>query len=346
MEKAKEYILNKAKEESSDVFPAKKSLRKLLRGLVLFVQLLSVFFFLGKYLVWEPVRPEGGVLCTVFARTALSIFYKPMIPAMWYCMAHLVDTEGWMLHHTLFTDTLVALIELLVGAWFLLTFAVSLPVLICYVYLPLILLVPLMAYGFLAEKLVSSEVSVVFRSSVRALSPELRAELDEKELEKERAKLTPKQLDELAVLDAVLKRLALFSLLIALVGAIELWPLYNGKSYGAILSGAFDSFSFSIDFWKLEWWTSFWPSKLPSIDMYGLVASLGCLGAEFVLSKFAIEWNASLILDVLDTLGKRGLIQDSKVSLWGGWHTRSKMSEFQNRWLLENCRTPEGGSLW
>jgi hypothetical protein len=239
----------------------------------------------------------------------------------------------------LFTDTLVALIELLVGAWFVLTFAVSLPVLVCYAYLPLILLIPLAAYAF-ASFMADREVLDAFLMSVDLHIPGIHIPGVS-----EKAKLTPAQLEELAVMDAVFKRLALFSLLIALVGAIELWPLYNGKSYGAILSGAFDSFSFSIDFWKLEWWTSFWPSKLPSMDMHALVASLGCLGAEFVLSKFAIEWNASLAVRVLDKLGDWELIQDSKVSLWGGWHTRSKISESQNRWQLENCRTPEGGSL-
>jgi hypothetical protein len=122
--------------------------KKIVRGNILFVQLLCACYFLGQYFIWTPrhEKPQGGVLCTVFARNTLAIFYKPLVPSMWYGAAHLLDNEGWMLHHTIFTDTLVALIEIIFAAWFVLAILPALPVLLCFIYLPLLLAIPLAVY--------------------------------------------------------------------------------------------------------------------------------------------------------------------------------------------------------
>jgi hypothetical protein len=129
--------------------------KKALRGAILYIQLLCACFFLGQYFMWSPQSktPQGGVLCTLFARSTLSIFYKPLVPTMWYGLAHLLDNQGWMLHHTVFTDTLVGLVQLIFGAWCVLAFVVALPVLVCYFYLVLPLVLPLATYTWVQREL-------------------------------------------------------------------------------------------------------------------------------------------------------------------------------------------------
>ena len=94
---------------------------------------------------------RGGALCRVFGRVTLAIFYKPLVPAMWYGVSHLLDDEGWMLHHNIFTDTLVAAVMALFSLWFAFAFAAALPVLVCFFYFPIALFVPVSAY-ILANK--------------------------------------------------------------------------------------------------------------------------------------------------------------------------------------------------
>jgi hypothetical protein len=112
------------------------------------------------------------MLCTVFARNTLAIFYKPLVPSMWYGAAHLLDNEGWMLHHTIFTDSLVALVELLFATWCVLTVGFALPVLLCFIYLPLLLAIPLGVYmyaqwGLLFEVAFVSETAGGVEKAVR-----------------------------------------------------------------------------------------------------------------------------------------------------------------------------------
>ena len=63
------------------------------RAFYLLVQLLTVMFSLGHYVLWSDVRPVGGFMCTIAARATLAVFYKPILPAMWYGFMHLLDDE-------------------------------------------------------------------------------------------------------------------------------------------------------------------------------------------------------------------------------------------------------------
>ena len=85
-----------------------KALTKQERSFYLLMQLLNALFSLGYYILFADVRPTGGFLCTVAARGTLAIFYKPILPAMWYGLMHLMDDEGWMLEHEIFNDTVIA----------------------------------------------------------------------------------------------------------------------------------------------------------------------------------------------------------------------------------------------
>jgi Leucine-rich repeat (LRR) protein len=125
------------------------------RALYLLVHLLAVCFALGQHLAWSTHQPNGsGFLCQVAARGTLAIFFKPILPSMWYGLAHMLDQEGWMLEHNLVTDTVVLLVWLLFACWFALAFAVSAPLVYgCFVYLGLMLAVPFLLYQWVNREL-------------------------------------------------------------------------------------------------------------------------------------------------------------------------------------------------
>ena len=97
---------------------------------------------MGWHLLWDPDRPRGDVLCTVFARGTWAIFYKPVVPSMWYLTSVLFDPEGYMLNHNGVTDTLMLMVGLMLSVWMVVATVASLPVLVCFFYIPLAAFVP------------------------------------------------------------------------------------------------------------------------------------------------------------------------------------------------------------
>jgi hypothetical protein len=304
---------------SNDSIVAKTACKKIVRGNLLFVQLLCACYFLGQYFIWTPAhkKPQGGVLCTVFARNALAIFYKPLMPSMWYGAAHLLDNEGWMLHHTIFTDTLVALIELIFAAWFVPTVTLALPVLLCFIYLPLLLAIPLGVYTYIQRALLFEVAFVSDAANDRAKRQQKKA--------KERIAVERGMTEEAVEQEAsrvlmIWKRLMLFFVFIALVVSIKLWPLYQGHRYSDVLNQALShELSWSFEFWTFDWWLGFgWPDlALP--DTLILSLSVGTLISEVAL-HFTIDFAYVLTFVKWVTRSDTG-------SLWGGWKpTRSGLS--------------------
>jgi hypothetical protein len=298
---------------------AKTTCKKIVRGNILFVQLLCACYFLGQYFIWTPAheKPQGGVLCTVFARNTLAIFYKPLVPSMWYGAAHLLDNEGWMLHHTIFTDTLVALVELIFAAWFVLTATIALPVLLCFIYLPLLLAIPLGVYTYLQWALLSE---VAFVSGARgddAIKKRKEAigriggerEMSEEAVEQEASRVL-----------MIWKRLVLFFLFIALVLSIKLWPLYQGQSYTDVRKKALaHELSWSFEFWTFNWWRLAWLDfgwpDLALPDTLILSFSVGTLISEVAL-QFTIDF--ACVLKFV-----KWVTRSDTSSLWGGWKPTS-----------------------
>jgi hypothetical protein len=310
--------------------------KKAARGATLYIQLLCACFFLGQYFMWSPQSetPQGGVLCTLFARSTLSIFYKPLVPTMWYGLAHLLDHEGWMLHHTVFTDTLVGLVELIFGAWCVLAFAVALPVLVCYFYLVLPLVLPLATYTWVQLKLLSINLGTTIDGDARMRKIEWIVEA--RGLEYSPAAVADVERDASRVL-MVWNRLSLLCILVAAVLSIKLWPFYLGRTYVDVLTNAASQLSVSFEFWELGWWSGFgWPDKLPLPDQIVLSVSLGTLGAEQILK---------LLLDL--AVLAPDLLVDSR-NLWGGWRNYNRATGNDQPEHTEESEEELGkvGTLW
>jgi hypothetical protein len=236
--------------------PSKAVTNKEERAFFLLMQLLSVMFSLGHYVVWSKVRPTGGFLCTVAARGTLAVFYKPILPAMWYGFMHLLDDEGWMLHHNILTDTLIAIIILLFSLWFVVAFVFSFPVLVCFFYFALLLLIPVGIFFF-----TNAEVIEADDDDIKEMSTEERAEA--------------------AATKILFKRLLGYTVFASLVFATQLWPLYLGSSYTSLAKQTAENMGLSMSFWKPQWaWSFNWPKDLALPEKLALGVSLGFLGIE------------------------------------------------------------------
>jgi hypothetical protein len=316
---------------SNDRIVVKTACKKIVRGNILFVQLLCACYFLGQYFIWIPAheRPQGGVLCTVFARNTLAIFYKPLVPSMWYGAAHLLDNEGWMLYHTIFTDSLVALVELLFAAWCVLTVGFALPVLLCFIYLALLLAIPLGAYTY-AQRGLIFEVAFVSDAASEFKKDERKRAIER--IQSERGMTEEAVVQEASRVLMIWKRLLLFFVFIALVLSIKLWPFYQGQSYSDVLKQALaHELSLGFEFWAFNWWIGLfgWPDlALPDTLVLGL--SVIMLILEVAL-RFTIDFD--FVLELVEQVTRL-----DKGSLWGGWKPARSSSN-----PSDPAHTNEGG---
>jgi hypothetical protein len=251
------------------------------RALYLLVQLLVVMFSLGYHIVWGEVRPTGGFLCTVAARGTLAIFYKPILPAMWYGFMHLLDYEGWMLHHNILTDTLIAIIYMVFALWAVVAFTFSFPVIFLFMPFLLQLCTPVFIFAYANY--------TVLQNMLRNLFPCVFSyifSVDEEDLKEMMAKMkmNAEFRAEVAATELLFKRLLGYTFFVSLVFATQFWPLYLGASYISLTKEAIESVKFSLSFWKPHWaWSFAWPKDLAMPEQIVLFASLSTLGIEQVI---------------------------------------------------------------
>jgi hypothetical protein len=292
---------------------------KSVRALNLLVQLLCASFILGHYLVWSDWRrPQGGVLCRVFGRVTLAIFYKPLVPAMWYGVAHLLDDEGCMLHHNIFTDTLVFGVMGLFGLWWVFTFAVGIPIMVLYPVQSVLLALPMSIFdrvngvvGF-REKRYSSKYS--FRGNLDELSGEtIPVYLEENDFFKflphefmlfltktvlphreiypthsELVRMNEDEREEATAAKTLYKRLQMYTWFTVTVYAVVYWPYLLGENYTIVQTKHSELVGINLSFWTPEFFFSFdWPFNIQMPVQIALTVSLGAIGLE----QAVFAWN-------------------------------------------------------
>ena len=184
-----------------------------------------------------------------------------------------VVRQGWMLHHNILTDTLIATIILLFLVWFIVACVFSLPVLVCFFYFVLLLCIPVLIF-FLFDK------------------KSLLAEKEEIE------KLNVAQKAEVAATKLLYKRLLGYTVFVLLVFGTQLWPFYLGESYTSLVKQVTKDVGVSLAFWRPQWgWSLFhWPTKLALPEQVALGISLGFLGLEQVIVGWRwFYWKAMFV---------------------------------------------------
>jgi hypothetical protein len=156
-----------------------------------------------------------------------------------------------MLWHNPFTDSIVAVLMILLFLWTLCSVIFSLPVLVCFIFFTIIFFIPPIVYLFSEGELIGSNIEAM-------------------KLERDAAIL-------------LLKRLSFYSLFACLVFGVYLYPFYEGEGYVSVLERAGQSLVPSLRFWAPKFSVSFsWPHvSLPS--QIGLGLSLAVLSMEYIL---------------------------------------------------------------
>jgi len=251
------------------------ALSKVQRSFFLFVHLLVLFFIMGDFFVWSNPVPLGTQwMGIVYCRTALTtaiIFYKPFFVSAFYCLNYLSDATGWMLWHNPLTDSIVAVLLIIVLLWASIVGLFSWTLLLIFFYFTIAFFVPPIAY-FLAMH------NAIFNSGIH------------KPREKDFAfaarmkKVTEKQRTEGEAATMIFKRLFFYSFFACSVFAISLYPYYvDGEGYVKTVKRVSVAVLPSLSFWSPEFALSFsWP-RVSFPSQLGLVVSIGAISLEYFL---------------------------------------------------------------
>ena len=203
----------------------------------------------------------------------------------------LFDPAGGVLQHNVVTDTLVLVTGLVFAAWFCLTAVVSVPVLVAYGYLPLLLWAPV-ALVYLQVKFKGEVWPGPFEGALKnrwsgdtARHPPkpsialLEAMFDERL----RKALPDRGPAEVLGTKLMLMRLVYLTLFATLVFGVRLWPLYTGNvNYIDLLRDTTRGMAVSLSFWRPSWRLGlWWPSELPNVDQIALASSLVLIVFEY-----------------------------------------------------------------
>jgi hypothetical protein len=228
----------------------------------------------GRLLVLVGLSPVRQLSLSIISTTI--VFYKPFFASTFYCLNYLADTSGWMLWHNPFTDSIVAVLMILLLTWTFCSVVVSLPVLVCFFFFTIMFFIPPVAY---------------FASTRKALAIDLRKlkkKLDKLKEKKspsfeneEKAFMEKKTEKEAATL--IFKRLLFYSTFSCLVFGVYFYPFYEGEGYVSVLERAKEAAVPSLRFWAPNFSLSFsWPHvSFPS--QFGLGLSLAVFSMEYAL---------------------------------------------------------------
>jgi len=230
------------------------------------VQVLCGCNALGSYFA---AAPTGGSMCHA-AHVGLAVFYKPLSFPLWYCLLVLLDTSGVRLRHTLMTDVLAWVVQVLFAAWGLVCGALSLPLLVVF---------PMFGLLFAAPAWLFSKVKEEELELVQERSGDYKDEWDKLSESEQAAHLGTEQL---------FLRLRGYSVFAALVFGIKLWTFYQTGDWLGTLSDAGGALGASMPVWDLPTLTLTlrWPTELSLPEQLPLFVSAGFTCVELLLKAW------------------------------------------------------------
>ena len=245
------------------------TVNKVHRSVFLFAHLLTLCFVMGDYLFWSDSAPSGSFLCRSSRLTTI-VFYKPFFASTCYCLNFLYDTSGsGTLWHNPFTDSIVAVLMILLLTWTVCSVVVSLPVLACFFFFTILFFIPPIAYSI---SMAGNMTDFAEKKKV--------AERTKKKEDKDKVEALKPEYDATVYL---LKRLCFYSIFACLVFGVYLFPFYEGEGYVHVLERTAAALVPSLRFWAPNFSLSFsWPHvSFPS--QFGLALSLAVISMEYAL---------------------------------------------------------------
>ena len=254
----------------------------------------ALFFFLHSMIITfvifsGPSWASGETVLCIVSNSLASVFLKPMIVSMFYCLNYLLDSDGWMLFHNPLTDSMVFVACFYLAMYVLVAVVFALPAAVSFGYFflaPAIVVVCYgLAFGKKAKRLLltaefEEEVELDMLGFVKTvhqlgMKDENGAWRDGWDPE-EKALATGAQM--------LLKRILAYTFFASCAFTISFFPLYEGGLYGEILEEAARAALPAFKIWSPEVSLDFfsWPEGLSLPNQIALALSLSVLSLEYL----------------------------------------------------------------
>ena len=261
---------------------------KVHRALFFLIHSLLVTFVFVSFLADVSWSLSEDAFCWI-ARSLTSVFLKPMIISIFYCLNYLLDNDGWMLHRNPVTDSMVFIVGLYLAIYLAITVAFTLPLALSFPYLFLCPVFVLASFGgsfslaFGHDRTVKLLMTKEYNEKVKNRYNMVQIGMKNPDgswregwSEEEHRKAMAAQM--------LLKRLTAYSVFLWSVFAIMLFPLYQGEAYGQIVEEAVENVVPSLRFWTPKFTVEMfaWPKDLPLPDQVAFAVSLSVLSLEYL----------------------------------------------------------------
>ena len=228
-----------------------------------------------------PSWASGETVLCIVSNSLASVFLKPMIVSMFYCLNYLLDSDGWMLFHNPLTDSMVFVACFYLAMYVLVAVVFALPAAVSF------------GYFFLAPAIVVVCYGLAFGEKARRLL--FTAEFKENQhgrqfgMKDERTGAwrdgwTPKEKALATGAQMLGKRIIAYTFFASCAFSISFFTLYEGGSYGEILEEAARAALPAFRIWSPEVSLDFfsWPEGLSLPNQIALALSLSVLSLEYL----------------------------------------------------------------
>ena len=261
--------------------PAKKSDR----ALFFFVHSMIVTFVIFSGPSWA----SGETVLCVVSNSLASVFLKPMIVSMFYCLNYLLDNDGWMLFHNPLTDSMVFVACFYLAMYVLVAVVFALPAAVSFGYFFLAPAIVVVCYGLaFGKKAKRLLLTAEFREEVELNDFGYEITVHQLGMKDEngawRDGWDPEEKALATGAQMLLKRILAYTFFASCAFSISFFPLYEGGLYGEILEEAARAALPAFKIWTPEVSLDFfsWPEGLSFPSQIALAVSLSMLSLEYL----------------------------------------------------------------
>ena len=246
----------------------------------------ALFFFLHSMIITfvifsGPSWASGETVLCIVSNSLASVFLKPMIVSMFYCLNYLLDSDGWMLFHNPLTDSMVFVACFYLAMYVLVAVVFALPAAVSFGYFFLAPAIVVVCYGLaFGEKARRLLFTAEFKENANG---------DQFGMKDERTGAwrdgwTPEEKALATGAQMLGKRILAYTFFASCAFSISFFTLYEGGSYGEILEEAARAALPAFRIWSPEVSLDFfsWPEGLSLPNQIALALSLSVLSLEYL----------------------------------------------------------------
>ena len=255
----------------------------------------ALFFFLHSMIITfvifsGPSWASGETVLCIASNSLASVFLKPMIVSMFYCLNYLLDSDGWMLFHNPLTDSMVFVACFYLAIYVLVAVVFALPAAVSFGYFFLAPAIVVVCYGLaFGKKAKRLLLTAEFREEVGLDRYGNVITVNQLGMKDERTGAwrdgwTPEEKALATGAQMLGKRILAYTFFASCAFSISFFTLYEGGSYGEILEEAARAALPAFRIWSPEVSLDFfsWPEGLSLPNQIALALSLSVLSLEYL----------------------------------------------------------------